>query len=384
MRIVFNEIKKVFNLRAIILLVLISLIMYRLFISFEFKYFPNGRPEKDYYKISIQMLKDYGTSMDEKEFENFKELYNKQVEEANKYLQSIPEFVKKGITTNDKFNEIESKDARNEELTKLRDKVIFQDNVDIFWELQTREHMIDDYERIENISSKGSSVLKKSEVQRYNEVAKNGSLKSILPHFVFDNYNRLAKNMAILIIISIIFMISPIYIKDRSNNVNCIQYTTKTGRKIFKVKLVAALISSFIIISLHLALFFILYSQNNIGIFLKSNINSIFNYYMSWYDLSFMQYIMLTAAGMYILGLALTLVVTFISKISPNYITLAGLQVPITFIVIGVSSSYLMNNLTIIRYPKYFQTGIYLTLVLTGIVLMVVRWRKEKIEDIIN
>ncbi|MFT5872439.1 MAG: hypothetical protein ACI8WT_001370, partial [Clostridium sp.] len=333
MRIIFNEIKKVFNLKMIVLIMFISLIMYYLFISFNFEYFPNGRPEGDHYKISIQMIKDYGTSMDKKEFLNFKEIYNKQIEQANKYLQARPEFVAAGVTTYEKFEEIAMTTG---ELGKLHSKVMFEDSVDMFWELETREHLISDYERIEEIVNTNSSRLNKNEIQRYNETIKNGSITSILPGAVFRNYNILIQSYGVLIVLSIIFMVSPIYIKDSINKVNYLQYTSKTGRKIFKTKLVAALMSSFIIISVHLACFSILYSHNKVEMFFNSSINSIFNYNLSWYNISFIQYIALTVVGIYVLGFAVTLIVTFVSRIAPNYITLIGMQVPITFIFITI------------------------------------------------
>ncbi|MBW9155481.1 hypothetical protein [Clostridium tagluense] len=381
MRIVFNEIKKIFNFKMVIMIMFISLIMYYLFISFDFKYFPNGRPEKDNYKISIQMLKDYGTSMDKKEFLNFKELYNNQIKEANKYLKARPEFTSAGITTYKKFKAI---DMNNEKLCKLRDKVVFEDNVDIFWELQVRENIIEEYEDINEFVNRNFSDLNKNQIKRYNEIVKNGSITSILPWFVFENYNRLIENIAMLIVLSIIFMISPIYIKDSINKVNYLQYTSKTGRKIFKNKLVSALISSFIIISIHLACFFMLYSHNKVGMFLNSSINSVFNNRLYWYNINFVQYIALTIIAIYVLGFAVTLIVTFISRIAPNYITLIGVQVPITFIIITMSSKYLMDRLTNIWFPKYFLPLAYFILVSIGLILIAIRWKKEKAVDIIN
>jgi len=379
MRIIFNEIKKVFNVKMIVLIMFISLIIYNLFLSFGLKYFPNGRPEGDYYKISVQMLKDYGTTMDKKEFLNFKELYNTQIEQATKYLQARPEFVSAGITTYKKYQDIAM--SPNGKLSKLHDKVVFDDNVDIFWELQVREGLINEYEGIGNTKYLG---LNKNQLERYHETIKNGSITSILPEFVFRNYNDLIKNVAMLIVLSIIIMISPIFIKDSKNKVNYLQYTSKIGRKIFKIKLITALISSFIIISLHLICFFILYSHNKVEMFFSSSINSIFNYNTSWYNITFIHYIVIAVVGVYVLGFAATLIVTFLSRIAPNYIMLIGVQVPITFAILNISSKYLLNNLTSTTFSKYCQPLAYSIIVCIGLVLISIRWKKEKVVDIIN
>ena len=210
------------------------------------------------------------------------------------------------------------------------------------------------------------------------------SIISILPEFVFNNYNRLIPNVAMLIVLSIIIMISPIFIKDSKNKVNYLQYTAKTGRKIFKIKLITALISSFIIISLNLVCFFIIYSHNKVGMFFSSSINSIFNYNTSWYSISFIQYILITVVGVYVLGFAVVLIVTFLSRIAPNYMMLIGVQVPITFGILNISSSYLLNSLTSTRFLKYLQPLAYFILVCIGLVLINIRWKKEKVVDIVN
>lgn len=377
MRIIFNEIKKIFNFKMVIMIMFISLIMYYLFISIDSRI---GRSGEDNYKMSILMIKDYGNSMDEEEFLNFKQVYNNRIQEANKYLQSKPEFVDEGITTYEKFDD--SSMFSDDKLTRLHNKV-FEDNVDIFRELETRKVLIVDYESIGVSVSK----LNKIQLERYNEVVKNGSITSILPYFVFDNYSRLMKNVFILIVFSIIFMISPIFIKDSKNKVNHLQYTSKTGRKTFKDKVFAALISSFIIISINLICFFVFFSRYiaGISIFLSSSINSVFNlWYLSWFNISFMQYIALTVSAIYVLGVVITLIVTFISRIAPNYMTLIGVLVPITFIVIFISYEFLLNRLTVVWTTKYFLLVAYSILVLIGLIPIVIRCKKEKVVDIIN
>lgn len=378
MRIVFNEIKKVFGLRTIIMLLIISTIVYYLFISYYVKYFPGGRPDKDYNKICAQMIKDYGTSMDDKEFENFKDIYSKQVEEADKFLQSRPEFVKAGITTYEKFKSIS---LDNSDTHKLVDKVIFEENRDIFWELQTREGIISDYERIQ--SRIDTSGLSENFAQRFNEMSEGGSNKSIFPWFVLENYDSIIYGVTIIIVLSLLFAISPIYIRDKNNKVNYIQYTTKTGRKVFKSKLTAALFSSFIIMTVYLAAVFTLYSHNKTGIYMNSSLDSFVNGPKFWYNMTFRQYIVLTVAGIYIIGFALTLIGAFVSRVAPNYITIVGIQILILFVIIKLCSEILLTHFAAAKYPKFLQPMVYIILVLAGVISIALRMKKEKAVDIV-
>ena len=71
------------------ILLLGSLVIYELFISFYIDYFPNGRPALDSYNIGCNMIKKYGNSMDEKEFADFKQMYNKQMNICRATLSSF-------------------------------------------------------------------------------------------------------------------------------------------------------------------------------------------------------------------------------------------------------------------------------------------------------
>lgn len=389
MKIIFNEIKKVFQLKMIILLAIISLIFYCLFISFYIDYFPNGRPALDTYNIFVEMIGEYGESMDEDEFLDFKTVYKKEVEKADQYLKSNDKSIKAGITTYDEFIDsydefIDSNpDSRGKELEDLHRYIMFKEKVDLFWELGTREYIIDQYEKKQHLGKKLGIINEKQEI-RLQEIIDSGNINSIFPFLVFENYMDLIRRVLALILVSIIFMISPIYIRDRINKINYLQNTSKVGRKLFKKKIVAGLISSFIIISLYLVFMFSIYSFNNIEMFFNVNINSVFNGFIFWYDFTFIQYIALTVIAVYILGFIMTLMVAFVSSIAPNYITVIGVQVPIAFIFLSIVSEYLIDRLTMIHLPKQFLPIAYFILTAIGIVLIVLEWKREKILDIVN
>lgn len=380
MKVVLNEIKKIFGLKMVSVLMAISIIMYFLFISFYIEHFPNGRPELDYYNIGVEMINNYGQEMDEEEFEHFKSIYNKQVEEADKYLQSKKEFVDEGITTYEKFKNM---DQHVEKLNELHSYVFFGEGVDLFWELDTRARLIEDYEGKENFYERRNEGINEKEKKRIQEIANSGSYKSIFPYLIFENYNTLIKYVTMLVIISIIFMISPIFLKDKLNKVNLLQYTSKNGRGLFKKKVASGLMASFVITTIQLICFFIAYSFNNVEMFFNSNINSVFGTYLFWYDLTFMQYIIITVIAVYILGFVIGLIVMFISSRVNNYITLIGVQVPIIFIISKLLPR-IIGRIIGIYLPKYFIPITYFSLIIIGTILIIIRWKKEKILDVVN
>lgn len=379
MTIILNEVKKIFNIKSVLLLMAITGVMYFLFIEFHITNFPNGRPALDIYNMFVEMKDKYGEFMDEEEFEDFKFRYSEAKEEADKYIQSREDFKKVGITNYDEFVNM---DISNKELDKLQDDVIFKKKIDVFWELPWREEYIRVYENRDEIVM--SSASNEKQEVRIKEILEKDIGTSVFNDVVFSNYNILIKYVAITILIGIMFMITPIYLKDNKNKMNYLQYTSKIGRDIFKKKIIAGILSAFIIISLQLIGFFVLYSSNNVSMFFNSNVNSIFNSIISWYDFTFIQYIILTVVAIYVLGFVVTLMSMLVSSIGQNYITVIGIQLPIALFTFKVLLKYLIHYMTSISYPKYFLPIFYLVLIFIAIMSMTIRWKRERLLDIVD
>lgn len=379
MTIILNEVKKIFNIKSVLLLIAITGVMYFLFIEFYITTFPNGRPALDIYNMFVEMKDEYGEFMDEEEFEDFKVRYDEAKEEADKYIQSREDFKKAGITNYDEFVNM---DISNKELDKLYDDVIFKKRIDVFWELPWREEYIRVYENRDEIVM--SSASNEKQEVRIKEILEKDIETSIFHDVVFFNYNILIKYVSVTILIGIMFMITPIYLKDNKNKMNYLQYTSKIGRNIFKRKIIAGILSAFIIISLQLIGFFVLYSSNNVSMFFNSNINSIFNSIISWYDFTFIQYIILTVVAIYVLGFVFALISMLVSSIGQNYITVIGIQLPIALFTFKVLLKYLIHYMTSISYPKYFLPISYLVLIFIGTISMIIRWKKERWLDIVD
>ncbi|MBA2872253.1 ABC-type multidrug transport system fused ATPase/permease subunit [Anoxybacillus calidus] len=382
MRIILYELKKLFQLKMVCLLFIISFIFYRHFIHFDLEHFPNGRPALDSYHISMEMIEQYGYQMNQEEFEHFKKVYEKERAAADAYLQARQEYVDAGLDTYEKFRtaDIEKK----QEIRKLTNQIMFVDEVDLFWELQAREHLIEYYEYRNFLYSNmkfGDLPLTAEQKERIKDTIASGNIMSAE---VFENYNSLIRHVAILIVISIMFMISPIFLQDRWNHVVFLQYSNKTGRKIFNLKLQTALIAAGFITTVQLGLFFILYRGNKVGMFLNANINSVFTHEVFWFELTFLQYILLTIVSIYILVFTLTIIVAVLSNRAPNYISVVGLQVPLAILLFVVVIDYLVVRITNIRLPIYFLPSAYVLLILIGSFLYFWSVKREKKVDLLH
>ena len=384
MKIIINEIKKIFNLKMITLLIIGSAIFYQLFISFEIEFFPNGRPKLDIYNIMVQMIDNYGHEMDEIEFKNFKNIYEKKLIEANNFLNTNKDFNAVGVYSYEDFLNEDSKvfsEEGNEKFENVKRDYLNKEEGTIFWELQEFPKLIAFYEDRDDYYS--VSLDEEKYKQRINEIISNDENEAILPNIVFGNYNNIIMYVGLGIVIGIAFMLTPIFLRDKKDKLNYLQDSSKHGRKLFKSKLIAGIISALIITTIELVIYFVLYNGNNTTMFFESNINSVFNNSF-WFNITFIQYIILTVVGIYIISTITAFVSMFISNKVNNYISSIGIQVPTLFIIGGLTVGILLNNLFILYMPKYLALVIYLTLAIIAVIITKNSIKKERIVDVNN
>ena len=330
----------------------------------------------------IGLINQHKNKKGREEFEDFKIKYEKAKKEADKYIQSREDFRELGIMNYNELIYMNENNTTNKEFEKLHVDVFFERVIDVFWELPYREKYIKAYENRGEFMLNG--VENEKQEARIRDILEKGIETSVFTNVVFSNYNELIKPVAITILLGVMFMITPIYIRDNKDKINYLQYTSKTGRNIFKKKMIAGLLGVLIITTLQFICFFMLYSSNNVSMFYNCNINSINNIMASWYDLTFIQYIILTVVGIYILAFVFALISMVISSIGQNYITLIGIQLPIALFTFTILLRYLLLYITDIDYPKYFWAIAYITLILIGTISMMIRWRKERKMDIVD
>ena len=382
MRIIINEIKKLFNLKILLILGLIVFIICKIFISFWIEVFPNGSETPDF-NLSVQMLKDYGTTMDEKEFEDFKEKSALREKEADEYLKGDKEAQELGIKSYRELRESLDKGKTDEKVEALHSKIYFKDNVYLFWEMQSRESLIASYENPLNRKAEVYSS-KPNKYKRLKELEKGDQLKSVLSYVTFLNYDSLITNFSILVVVTLAFIISPIFLRDEKNKVNCLQYSSKTGRNIGSKKVISAMITAFGISTLELIVLFLMYIPNDTLQFWNCSINSKFNYMVSWFDLTFGQYIMLTILVIYIITFVVTSVSLFVSSKVKSYVALIGIQVPILGALIMFLDNIGLNHMTTINYPKYIPLIAYVVFIIISILLIINLLKNEKNRDVLN
>lgn len=383
MRVIINEIKKILNLKSIIMISAIFFIIWSLFIGSAYiKYFPQGLPELPHFNLSEQMLREYGETIENEEWERFVNDTKELESEADKYLQNDSEAKELGIKSYREFRDkFEKGFDTDPKIDKLHSRIIFKEKNYLFWELAEREYLIDRYSRKEEWIFM-SSVDNENYNKRINEILKSKDFDSILNFVVFRNYNSIIGFFAIIIVITIAFVVSPIFIDDEKSKTNYLQYRSKTGRKLAGKKVIAAIITSFLVTTVEIIALLIMYSKNNAFQFWNCSINGVFSDIKSWFDFTFGEYIILTIIILYILTFIVSSISIYVSSKAKTYISLIGIQLPILVLLCTFVKAIGINEITIIGFPKYLLHIIYGILIIASSIMIFKVIGKEKVKDI--
>ena len=385
MRIILNEIKKIFNLKTVLILILGIGILYKIFPEFYVKYFPNGQPTTGIYDSMKEMQLKYGNSLDEEEFKDFKTNFrNEKVKLADEYLSKHEEAKKLGVKSynkllEDKHNEkIIDKEEDQSDITKLYSDIIFNKNSKEFWDLNAIDYLIERY------NGRGSGQIGTNPEwfeNRYEEIYSRS--QPIIDYDIINNYEVYVGKVMIIIIASIMFSLGSIFIKDKSLGVDYIQYSSNIGRKINNKKVVAAVISSIMLTTIILGTSLLIYFiSNGTSEFFNTNINSVFsNEYVI--DITYLQYIILIIILVYILAIATGLITLFISNIGKSYIQVLSIGVPVCAALIFISEKVIINNFLLLYRNQIIIVGLPIVLIVLGTIFIVKIIKGIKKRDIL-
>lgn len=366
----------------LVMLILINLLMYFLFIEFELTYFPNGRPATDTYRISVEMIENYGLELDDHEFTDFKTVYQQELSKADDWIQSNSDLSVLGVKSLANFQTMDIRDAS---FNEIHNQLVFEQGIDLFWEVPAREWIIEQREQtINDYESHIWQGATESQSLRINQVVESGTVHAIFPDLVGDNFHRFSQSVLITVLLSVMFMIAPIFIKDYKHNLISLQYSSKVGRRLFKLKLAAGLLATMIITTGLLIVYYCLYSANNTGMFLHSNINSFLGF-LYWYDLTFIQLILVTTVLMYVIAISLTLVTTLVSRLCKNYTSIVGIQLPVYILMYWlIVHQHLLGDGLLIYQSQIVQGVIYSVLIFCPLLAIFLKWRSENHRDMLE
>lgn len=378
MRLFWMEMKKIFSWKLLLLIGVVNVLLFYLLLSFELEYFPNGRPATDIFTIEQQIIPKYGPTINEGELNELKAIYNERVKAGNLYFANDAEAQQLEI---ENYLDFRNFDSTNEELAKYHSNLMFNSKQDFIWELQAWESLIKNYEArtmalTAEIDRNAGSRQKHFEKQLVEEKF------SFYSSTVLENFMNYKTNMSIIILISIAILMSPIFLRDYQSGLVPIQYTSKIGRNIYRIKLLAGISSSALLTVLLLAVYVGLYWTNDTSSHFELPLTS-FGWHDFWYDMTFFKYILISVAAIFFMAILLGVLSMTISTIVSNTIVLVGVQIITLFIMIAGVSKYLVRDIMNIWLPQALIPTGYAVMTVVILIFGGLIWKRELRKNIV-
>ncbi len=362
MRMVWYELRKIWNSRILLVVALLCTLFYWLFMSFYIDFFPNGHPAIEEFEYSNELLDRYGPTLEEDEYVEFISANREKViAEMERYIKSNPVFAKVGISSYEDYERVYKKQNPTEAETEALWTLLGKESNFVRFKLQTIEwieNQYRDYPRY--VSELMAEATNQKEIDRLNAILETKEYTNIMEWEVYENTVGYTVYLAILSILAVFVLVSPLIVTDRARNVHLLQYSSKHGRKILQKQLLAVLLSAFMLTTLLILIFGAIYSTNGTWVFWHSGMTSFLNGPIFLFDITYGQYIVLYIVLLYTLCLGTAAMAFLFSRFSRNLITLILKLMPM-FAVLTVLCLYVFND------PFSMNNSLYKALGMIGI-----------------
>lgn len=358
MRIIWKECKKIWNIRLLLILGLFTVFFYNLYIQ-VFYVSEDGMQSEYTMELYLDLVEQFGPVLSMEQYD--KELQDIKLQlsmERDKLVQEDKAFQNVGIQTYD-----ELQDYYNQYLQKPVDEMteeekqcngamndftfMNEESSRLVFQIQEIERMDEFRNEAMSFGQTKEAVQKminesweSEESEKYqNRRVELGTRQemSLLPDSVMDCVAMDMPRLAILIIICCLVVVIPYQIRERMNQVLPIYISTKTGRKLFPIQLFAVLCSCTMICLGQFTIYAIICYIHKIFVFWNCPAASIS--LQLWVDMSFGAYYLMYFLLIWIVGVTVSLIAYWISRLSTNYIMGIAIAIPI-----GVCISIYVNR----------------------------------------
>ena len=409
MRVIVNELKKIWNVKILGIIALLSI-----FFAVSMYPYIDAYPRGTWVfnvDFAHHLTENYGTTLNREDFEDFLNYEETIIQEVNEFIATRQVFIHAGIFDFADYLAFREETGRlydtltDEELkervmitgemgytTRLRDGTDIRVNPDepsvAYTKWVSFHNLVGGYRtdvlgetewnsRMDNFIH--YTPLSERELQRAMEIRDSGELTNILPYWTVWHTMRYARSLAILVILATLVLVSQLVTTDRANRVNWLQYSAKEGRKIFRKQLLAVLLSAFAMTTILIAIFAGIFSITDVQGLWHNGINSFLNWQFFWLSITFGQYCLMLIAILYALSLASAAFAFVLSRFSSNKIRLMFKIVP--FFVFGMMlQDWILSYFLVIFEGGNWvlQVSVLAVSLIVGILLAMVVIRREK------
>lgn len=366
MRLLLQELKKIWNPVIVIIIMVFGLIYYVLFSSFYIQYYINGSENQAAFDLASEWSQKYENTLEYDEYEEIvQQLEDEKLQFADQ-LKDIPLAVDNSITTYEEFRAFEKEyfdrisDGKVEPDTE-RTKWTIINNSNLF-RIQSIEQTIRDYKlkSEHNLSDFFNGEHTDAEAERLIELNQSAIKFGYIPSGILDSTTGLTISFMIWVMISVIILLSPTIVRDRLNRIQNLQFSSFTGRKILFAQIKASLASAAILTVLNCLIYGVLLISK--GALVLKDFYLYSHEYVPWFDWTYGTYLLVLAGMALIVGMMTGGFTVFLSRYSRNYI---GMLIK-SVLLLGVLI-FTFSKLPIVTRPFFMFNSMSLRIRVKGI-----------------
>lgn len=350
------ELKKILKPESILIIAILSFL---LFTSFLYRWIKPFNFEGDSFNTRIDVLRtwidDYGNSIDETEFREIEANYNDILRQSAAMIADTDYFNEHGINNYEEYlnyaqNAISGNAGYDYGVySKMRDMLSENTEVSSIY-LQEYEAILTEY--------------KSCGVERNH----------ILPYEVITYTNNYFTYLAIWCFVSVFVLAAPVMVNDRASNVVSAQFSSKRGKSIYRIQYITMLATSFVVVSIIIAIGLIAWSKTGTLAFAESNLNSFLNRDIPAVSMTYSDFIKIFIGIIYLLSLGISSIVFFLSARSSHAIEMLLETIPVLvlgcFIALLLQGAFFENNFVFeLTKIKYWEVYISIFVLLIGLIL---------------
>ncbi|GBF72133.1 putative ABC transporter permease [Paenibacillus sp. 598K] len=379
MRVIGYELRKLLHWKKLLIVGAVWVIIYQLFMSFYFEYFPNGSEGYEF-DAAVEMVSDYGPKLDDEELKQFVAAFEARQHVFAEQIKDDARFQEAGVAT---FEEYVHHDSQLHQPSELRSYA--QDFGkgalrDLLGELYAKRYILEWMEY--SADTERFSLFGTAQQQALQRIVEEQQYRTILPEQVMQYFKMTHKYTTAAILIGVVVLTLPIHIGDRRRGMLQVQYTSRLGRRLYWRKLAAAMIGTAAWTTVALGVLFALLAQHDISMFMQGTLNSALMAGNYWLNLTLAQYMFLAVGCTYALAFGVCLLTVWLSRMIESYPVLIGMLVPLLFIVLTVGFNALLDRLLSLYDPWWRSAAGYALLSLSALALALWRGRREQRLDI--
>lgn len=330
-----QEIKKLFDLKRILLIVIFGILFYALFFR-QYRISPIFNSEKVLLDFSIELKEKYGNSIDDNEYIALLQAIEEQEEsKIDIWIKENQEFRDHQIYNYKDFFAI---------IDTLPDSVagpLYSRILTGFTEEEQNEGMkiVLKKEYLESLTDYYNKEVKSGKLTAFYpqiseqfksrmEERKPEEVHSFMPKNIMRRYLGMLPDFSIFLLLSMILLVVPYSVKDTMEGINTMQYTAKKGCRYYWIKALSVLSGTLILGGIEILLFMFMIGRNGAFHFMDCYVSGFANPFISFVKLTFGQYIGISIIYILIVGLCLALLTYCLSGMARNYISAIAFQIP--------------------------------------------------------